>query len=51
LLKTIFAVTLNYQKTKNIKNMKKKEQILEIQALLNNGDTNPPENGRVENNF
>lgn len=28
-----------------------KEQILEIQALLNNGDTNPPENGRVENNF
>lgn len=51
MLKTIFAVTLNYQKNQKYQEYEKKEQILEIQALLNNGDTNPPENGRVENDF
>ena len=28
-----------------------REQILEIQAQLNNGNPNPPANGRIENNF
>lgn len=28
-----------------------KEQIRNIQAQLNNGNPNPPENGRIENNF